>query len=315
MESLMHPTLVALLDVLTEIEDDVLRDCYDIDTNASGPSDPDLDVALMAWRRAGCPRPRKLAARSPAVPEMVLTPWEPDTDTNYAAGWVPGRVRRDPAGFEVAYTGTMNRQPAWGVRGLHRKSDTPGTEADADTYLRSKGYALAEQPAAGCAFPTPIPGDTCHTCDGAGCPVCRPEPTRQRTPAPAGCEACGGCPDCLEIVRETAVAGTVTGSVAIVRDERDPEAPPTERIRYEPTHRRCGRVVGPSEDSAAEVKRKADEEEYGRLCPRCYDYLEDVDAVERRFPVKVGAPLVGTLNATTVTVVQGDVGTIDMGKV
>lgn len=23
-------------------------------------------------------------------------------------------------------------------------------------------------------FPTPIPGDECHTCDGAGCPVCRP---------------------------------------------------------------------------------------------------------------------------------------------
>lgn len=39
--------------------------------------------------------------------------------------------------------------------------------------------------------------DPCGTCDGAGCPVCRPTHTRRRSPRPVGCEECPGCPDCL----------------------------------------------------------------------------------------------------------------------
>lgn len=44
--------LAALLDVLADLSDLTLSDCYGIEADSDAP----LDVALFAWRRAGCPR-------------------------------------------------------------------------------------------------------------------------------------------------------------------------------------------------------------------------------------------------------------------
>ncbi len=45
-------TRAALLDVLADLSDLTLSDCYGIEADCEAP----LDVALFAWRRAGCPR-------------------------------------------------------------------------------------------------------------------------------------------------------------------------------------------------------------------------------------------------------------------
>lgn len=46
------PTLSALLDVLSELDDEVLHGVYDLDPESRA----DLDAAVYAWRAAGCPR-------------------------------------------------------------------------------------------------------------------------------------------------------------------------------------------------------------------------------------------------------------------
>lgn len=52
-------TLDELLDVLADLSDLTLSDCYGIEADSDAP----LDVAVQAWRRAGCPRPPSEAAQ------------------------------------------------------------------------------------------------------------------------------------------------------------------------------------------------------------------------------------------------------------
>lgn len=52
---------------------------------------------------------------------------------------------------------------------------------------------------------------------------------------------------------------------------------------FQPRHVRCGKVIGKPELYAEAIREKADGEEYGTTCPRCYQELEGQIDVEILF--------------------------------
>lgn len=52
---------------------------------------------------------------------------------------------------------------------------------------------------------------------------------------------------------------------------------------FQPRHVRCGKVIGRAESSTDAIREKAEGEEYGTTCPRCYQVLEGQVDVEILF--------------------------------
>lgn len=71
---------------------------------------------------------------------------------------------------------------------------------------------------------------------------------------------------------------------------------------FTPYHLACSAQIGDSETTIEEILRKADDEEYGRICCNCHDYIDggiDVEVSPNpsgepgRFPLRLH-PLIGT---------------------
>lgn len=107
-------TLDELLDVLAELEDEVLENIYGIKADCGAP----LDVAVLAWRRAGCPRPSADAAAAAEVARL--------------------RVRCDYAesAYQDALT-ALTRVTAERGRAIAEAKQTRLQLADADAYTES----------------------------------------------------------------------------------------------------------------------------------------------------------------------------------
>ena len=73
----------------------------------------------------------------------VAGPWEPDTTSNGAFGWVNGRCRKDLSGLLVVCTGTLHGDDTWcPLNWASGDGDTPGGEAEADAWLAEQGWRL-----------------------------------------------------------------------------------------------------------------------------------------------------------------------------